>query len=316
MSNMENPIVSIIIPIYNSALFLRECLDSIKEQTIVDFEVLCVDDGSTDDSANICAEYERVDNRFHLIKKPNAGVSSARNRGLKDAKGKFVCFVDSDDIVAPNYLKNLLNVPQNNDSLAMCHYSRELSKLEDGACTYVAVPTKDFICKIYDESIAHPGIYTMLFDKSIVDMYGILFSVGCVRNEDTEFYIKYMTHIKSICLTDYNGYYYRDNPSSAVHKINMKSLSYIEADERITKTLIDAGLFDDNNLIVPASVQYFVYKTPKFKSRDVYDEVHNRYSVRPMMRKMLKHPRMSRKIVAVLYLVLGKSLFYKLLSLL
>lgn len=101
--------VSIIIPVYNVELFLSECVTSILQQTYKDFEVILVDDGSTDSSATICDSFALSDNRIRVIHKKNGGLSDARNVGLNEAKGEFVIFVDSDDFWAGvNSLENLI----------------------------------------------------------------------------------------------------------------------------------------------------------------------------------------------------------------
>lgn len=98
---------SIIIPIYNSERFLRKCLCSVREQLFDDYEVILVDDGSSDDSKAICEEFVEEDHRFFLIQQENRGPSAARNEGLRRASGKYICFVDSDDYVSPDYLNRL-----------------------------------------------------------------------------------------------------------------------------------------------------------------------------------------------------------------
>ncbi|MSE04385.1 glycosyltransferase [Lactobacillus salivarius] len=104
--------VSIGIPVYNVAEYLRECLDSIMNQTFKDFEVILVDDGSTDASFSICQEYMAKDNRFKLIHQRNKGLAGARNTCLKYMKGAYVTWVDSDDVVDDNYLERLLEVQE------------------------------------------------------------------------------------------------------------------------------------------------------------------------------------------------------------
>lgn len=100
--------VSIGIPVYNVAKYLRQCLDSIVKQTFTDFEVIMTDDGSNDDSFNICQEYVAKDSRFKLIHQENKGAAEARNTCLKHMKGKYVTWVDSDDIINPDYLEKLI----------------------------------------------------------------------------------------------------------------------------------------------------------------------------------------------------------------
>ena len=96
------PKVSVIIPVYNVEEYLRECLDSIINQTLKDLEIICINDGSTDNSLEILKEYASKDNRIKIIDKKNEGVAQARNKGIKSAKGGFVCFVDPDDIYPSN----------------------------------------------------------------------------------------------------------------------------------------------------------------------------------------------------------------------
>ena len=104
---MKQPAISIIVPVYNAEKYLRRCIDSILSQSFTDFELILIDDGSTDLSPQICDEYASRDNRIKLIYKKNAGVSAARNDGLDIAQGEFITFVDSDDWVDERYLECL-----------------------------------------------------------------------------------------------------------------------------------------------------------------------------------------------------------------
>jgi glycosyltransferase involved in cell wall biosynthesis len=106
---------SLIIPIYNAGKTLRRCLDSILDQSYPSYEVWMIDDGSSDNSAEIAASYAQRDSRFILIRQPNAGPSRARNHGLNLAQGDIICFVDSDDFVEPDYLQQLSDVFQDED---------------------------------------------------------------------------------------------------------------------------------------------------------------------------------------------------------
>ena len=110
---MTEPLISIVIPVYNAEKYLRACLDSVLAQTYKNWEAICVNDGSSDNSAKILEEYAAKDARFHIINQQNSGVSTARNTGLRQTTGKYIYFMDADDIVSP-YLfelaeKNLQN---------------------------------------------------------------------------------------------------------------------------------------------------------------------------------------------------------------
>lgn len=97
--------VSVILPVYNTGKYLRQCLESIENQTLKNFEVFCVDDGSTDDSVEIISEYVKKDSRFHLLEQKNAGGGAARNHGMEAAKGEYLAFLDSDDFFEPGLLE-------------------------------------------------------------------------------------------------------------------------------------------------------------------------------------------------------------------
>jgi glycosyltransferase involved in cell wall biosynthesis len=106
--------VSIIIPVYNVAPYVRECLDSVINQTFTDWEGILVDDGSTDGSGAICDEYASSDKRFRVIHQANKGITEVRNMGLKEAKGEYIAWVDSDDAVHPKWLETLYNIITSN----------------------------------------------------------------------------------------------------------------------------------------------------------------------------------------------------------
>lgn len=306
--------ISIIVPVYNAEKYLAECIDSLLNQTYKDIEVIVVNDGSTDGSGSICEQYVSKDGRIRYISQENSGVSVARNSALDIAKGEYLCFVDSDDTVSPDYIKCLKELSSNGD-FAICGYTRDQARLGEKEDSRQRYDVKNFIIQIFGESVIHPNIWMMLFRNNIIQSNKLRFTPGCVRNEDTEFYIKYMTFEKTVVVSDYKGYFYRDNPGSAVHKYNEKALTFIEADQRISDYLIEKGIVNEYNLIVAASVEYFVYQTARQKNHEIYDRVHELYDVKTLMRAMTKHPRQARKGVAWMYLLFGKQIFFRLISL-
>ena len=119
----QNPLVSVIIPVYNVQDFLRECLNSVVHQSYSNLEILLIDDGSTDASGEICDEYARSDTRVHVIHKSNGGQASARNAALELARGEFLTFVDSDDVADVDLVQTLLNLIKTfGVKIAMCGY--------------------------------------------------------------------------------------------------------------------------------------------------------------------------------------------------
>ncbi|MFV0363051.1 MAG: glycosyltransferase family 2 protein [Suipraeoptans sp.] len=124
-------VVSIIIPIYNVELYLFECLLSIKKQTYVNLEIILINDGSTDSSADICKEFVSDDNRFKLISTENKGLGMARNKGIDIAGGEYICFVDADDFIHEAYIEILLrNLKEASADISICNYIRFSDKRE------------------------------------------------------------------------------------------------------------------------------------------------------------------------------------------
>lgn len=117
--------ISVIIPVFNATPYIRRCLDSIIQNSYQDLEIICVDDGSTDNSLKILQEYKQLDKRIVVITKNNGGVSAARNVGLDVCTGDFIAFIDSDDWIHHNYFSILMNIQQKNDyDVVVCQYFR------------------------------------------------------------------------------------------------------------------------------------------------------------------------------------------------
>ena len=287
--------ISIIIPIYNAELYLVECLRSLQSQTYKNIEIILVDDGSTDNSRSICEKYAKRDQRIHLYSQENVGVSVARNKGLSVAKGNYICFVDADDVVAPDYLSHLMELSKDG-SFPVCGYTRDEKEIGSG-------------CKSVTQ---HPNIWMMLFKRSIIQKNKIKFTEGCVRNEDTEFFINYLTYEQTIKVSQYRAYYYRPNPTSAMGApITVKALTSIEASRRINRLLVEKGIISDESIVLSNGVLTYAYALSKSRNVELYDYLHKKYNVSFAMKRMLTFPRISKRFVAFIYLILGKSLFFK-----
>ena len=123
---MKNkPLISIVVPVYKVQDYVLECLESIAAQSYKNLEVIVIDDGSPDDAGAICDDFAKQDKRFHVIHQKNAGLSAARNRGLKEATGEYIAFVDSDDSVAPEYIEKLYaSICEAGSELAVCGFNQ------------------------------------------------------------------------------------------------------------------------------------------------------------------------------------------------
>lgn len=220
-------ILSIIIPVYNAAAYLRCCIDSIISQTDKRWELILVNDGSTDDSLSIAESYT-YDKRIKVISQPNSGPSGARNRGIAAATGDFISFIDSDDWVDSDYVSQLLNHADDAD-IVFWGLKRIFG---DGKCI-IAAPKEKFAFSpqgveetLYSlienpEKVAYFGFtVTKLFKKSIVEQANLSFNPNLRIKEDELFVWQYCRHIKSIKTLKYAPYNYRILDKSLSHTKN------------------------------------------------------------------------------------------------
>lgn len=146
---MNNPAISIIIPVYNAEKYLRRCIESVLSQSFTDFELILVDDGSKDSSPQICDEYVAKDDRVRVIHKENGGVSAARNDGLDIAKGEYVTFIDSDDWVKKEYLQGFYD-KHSFDFVIGSFVNEPSGKIRKiNECIFIGNKLKDYIKKSY-----------------------------------------------------------------------------------------------------------------------------------------------------------------------
>lgn len=241
------PKFSIIIPVYNVAPYLRECLDSVLSQTIEDLEVLAVDDGSTDESGKIIDEYAVKDQRITVLYKGNGGVSSARNAGIDLAQGEFLCFVDGDDIVSPTYLQDLYEAMGDADSSMggfktfglpdkpgriVTPGERKVDTLEENLFRFYNI----------QNTLALRYLWNRMFRASIIRNRRIRFQEDIYYKEDGLFVIQYLCQSNGMVgVTDSVIYNYRRTPNGAIgsvmHAFDEKLLTNLTAHVLILQAL-------------------------------------------------------------------------------
>ena len=222
-------IVSIIVPVYNAEKYLRQCLDSILKQSFKDFEVLLIDDGSTDQSGNICDEYAEKDKRISVWHQENQGVSVARNVGLEHAHGEWVYFPDSDDIVMTDALNMMVSLIDASIEYMMCGYEVYDEK---GQCTYTISARQQ---KIIDRNDAlmemfapadyryNGYLWNKLFKASIIKENNLSFARGIKFNEDRLFNVEYISHLKGdVVYATIPIYQYIVRSTSAMASLNQR----------------------------------------------------------------------------------------------
>ena len=227
---MNNPLISVIVPIYNADHTLNECVDSILTQSVKDFELILIDDGSKDYSPELCDQYAQKDSRVIVIHQKNGGVSSARNAGLDIAKGKWITFIDSDDSIKNGYFENINKA---NEDILICGF-----KKKKGQHLFKGFNPKDYnfdylteLLKVHiSNSIVRSPWGKFYQQKLIGDMR---FLTDMKIGEDSQFVFRYLAKCSSFYLLNNSVYIFKvdDKPDDIKYAISVdyaeKSLSHL-----------------------------------------------------------------------------------------
>lgn len=234
------PRVSIIVPVYNAERYLHECIDSILAQTFSDFELILVDDGSPDRCPLICDSYAVQDSRVRVIHQKNQGQSAARNHGVQQAAGEWICFVDSDDLLHPQMLQYLYSAATESGlMISMCENQEAICPSEDfyqpcdGTFSTVTMDEDTWV-SLYDaERYPCWVIWAKLISKDIILKYP--FCEGRVY-EDNAIVCHWFYEAGKIAWVSHQMYFYRENPAGTTKsQFSMKKLDYLWALEEIIR---------------------------------------------------------------------------------
>lgn len=214
--------LSIIVPVYNGGKYLRPCLDSIVGQTYGNWELLLIDDGSSDGSAAVCDEYAARDSRITVVHKPNGGQAAARNDGVALAKGRYVCFVDCDDWLEPAmYATMIQTLEQHQADIIICGYIEEYATRQkhvnaDGALT--VYDAQDALKQVLEGRIGS-YLWSMLFRREVVQEP--MLSLNPYEDHATIF--KWISHARRVVTLHQPFYHYRQLQTSSLHSYNPKN---------------------------------------------------------------------------------------------
>lgn len=250
--------VSVIVPVYNVENYLKECLDSLINQTLTDIEIICVNDGSTDNSLDILEEYQSKDSRIKIITKENAGLGAGRNTGLKHIQGEYVSFIDSDDFLRLDaYEKLYENAFNNNSDLVIFklifynEFGQNKNTYQENRDYSKIFPSVDFnnfafrgddiLDEVFGETPnAWSKFYKVDFLKKYDDFY---FSEG-VLYEDVSFHVKTLLRADKISFLDEYLYYYRTSNSSSITSKKSSSEDIIKVLNETYDFLVENNLYE------------------------------------------------------------------------
>lgn len=271
--------ISIIVPVYQAEQFLSECLLSLLKQNITDYEIICIDDGSTDNSAKIIGEFQQNHTNLRYFYQENQGVSSARNKGIELAKGKYIMFVDADDTIKINCLKYLYHTAEKKNCDLLVFGGKTDLPLQAPEWMRMALytATADYETFspdiLYSERGAQPCVWNKLYKKSCIG--NIRFQENISIAEDMTFLFLLFPTVHKISFVRKKIYFYRiSNIDSAMHQTSQKRLKYMECHIKAAETIIDTwksyGLLQNNQNRFATWLTAFLrgpYKTLEEKER-------------------------------------------------
>ncbi len=272
------PKISVIIPVYNTEEYLKECLDSIIEQTLKNLEIIIVNDGSTDNSKEICEEYASKDNRIKIIYQKNQGAAIARNKGIAMAKGEYLYFLDSDDYIAADMLEKMLNkIEQEQADICICKYydvnaNKKISLSEISLRTQL-IPKKNTF-NVYDVpqnifQICSIPTWNKLYKKSFIDKYALKYQNLSSCNDHFFNDISLVLASSITYLTEPLFFHRLDNKNSITSKRYLYAENVFKAGEEIKKYLKNINKFELVEIsfykivLISFIYEYNLLKSPK-----------------------------------------------------
>lgn len=214
-----SPLISIVVPVYNASKTIERCIKSVLSQTYSHFELILIDDGSTDDSLSICEQFAMSDSRIIVRHQENKGVSAARNLGISLCNGEWISFVDSDDYLGESFLRDLITDGSDCD-LIIGGYIKKYVKTNQEV-EGIQFPNKfiDMDCMpIWDKVLYYGTPWGKLFKSSIIKTYNITFPIDFSLHEDHIFNFVFLLYASRIKLSDKNGYFYVNNGTATLSR--------------------------------------------------------------------------------------------------
>lgn len=270
-------LISIIVPIYNCSEYIEKCISHLQKQIYKNFELILVDDGSTDNSYQICLEKAKSDKRIKVFHQNNSGVSAARNLGIKKSKGKYVCFNDSDDYIDDDYLLILYsNMVQYDCDISIVTYSKTFNNND-----IFHVSKEECLIKLYDKrsllldlsSYRIGGyIWNKMYKKELIDN---LFDINISYREDTLFNLDYIKNIKRAVYCNKPCYHYVQRAGSALNskKYNSRMITNIYSLNKILKVYknyeIDTDFIEYQILKTAFNLKYRILSSKLNKQEDL-----------------------------------------------
>ena len=270
---LKQPKVSIIIPVYNTEKYINKCLDSLIYQTYENLEILCIDDGSTDNSLEILEQYAKKDSRIKILTQENKGQSTARNNGMAHATGDYISFVDSDDWVSLSLYKKFADAYNSTDGEVEI-YMFNAVRYDEKPDLKNYIPAKVLNIKIWEikpdkllynaNDSTNPidgntGVWSKIYKKSFLDERNIKFEDGIIF-EDKVFHFDTFFNSDKIFVSNDALYFYRYRASSTMNTMGSNVFDVFKANDMMLSILHESGMYEKNKYAYfQFSYKHFLY---------------------------------------------------------
>lgn len=250
---MSPAFLSVIIPIYNAEKYLRPCLDSVLRSSYPHFELILVNDGSTDGSLAVCEEYAARDSRIRLFSQENGGVSSARNKGIDESQGEWLIFIDADDLISPDFLGPVAREGLQSADFLLFDFAAAEGQLDTGIPDAKGIfYSKGQMTQLLQRALVPKQLVengnvnfnssnARAFKKSIIDRYHIRFAPDISFGEDKLFNLEYQMRAESCRYLPYPVYFYRFHEDSLSHRYTPDFLRNRQELFQSIKGVLEAG---------------------------------------------------------------------------
>ena len=222
MARVSNPLISIVIPVYNVEKYLSRCIDSVINQTYKNIEIILVDDDSPDNCPKICDDYAKKDKRIKVFHKENGGVSFARNIGINESKGEWITFIDSDDWVEKDYCETMLKIAQkNNADYVCCGYNRvynDHKEIINGDESIKKYNNEEYLLKLLNVQNSYGFCHMKLIKKQ--NLNKVTFDENIQVGEDALFNASLCQNLSNVIVINKPLYNYNFNSQSVVRKFD------------------------------------------------------------------------------------------------
>ena len=316
---MSEPVISAVIPVYNGEKYIMKIYNCLLNQTFEDFEVIFINDGSKDGTEKLLKKI--CDNKkYRYVSQENKGVSAARNLGLKNSEGKYICFIDVDDLVSERYFEVLYkNISNREDCVAFCKtgYNNDKKNISDiNAINIVCYSQNEALEKFLYRQIC-PGIWGMIIPRKIIKENNIFFKEGFKYSEDVHMVWRVFANVSEVVYIDEALYIYQENQESAMTKIDDNRFDSM----KLTEDLLP--FFERNNkpfykiyskYAVGRMAWSLLWQSAHYLDKTTFKEYCCKYDFKTDLKKLIDFPDFKVKVLSKIYLK-SSTLYYYIIKL-